>query len=61
MKKKNKKPYIKTNLANSFIKSFKFYKSSSNFFIKKRDNSFGLYVNNHDLNYLIIKNQYQLP
>ena len=39
------KTYIKTNLANSFIKYFKFLVGASIFFDKKLDKSFQLCIN----------------
>lgn len=54
------KIYIKINIANSFIKHFKFSLIISNFFVKKFNKNFYLYVNYSDLNNLIIKNSYLL-
>ena len=45
MKLENLKTYIKTNLANSFIRHFKFSASVFIFFIKKPDSNLQLYIN----------------
>lgn len=50
------KPYIETNLANSFIKSSKFLAKSPILFVLKLDKNFYLCVNYHGLNNPTIKN-----
>ena len=50
------KTYIKTNLANGFIRSSKFPAGAPIFFDKKPDCSFQLCVNYQGLNKLTIKN-----
>ena len=55
------KTYIKNNLANSFIKSFKTLAKSPIFFNKKLNRSSRLYINYCSLNNIIIKNWYLLP
>ena len=52
--------YIKNNLANNFIGSFKFPAEASIFFDKKPDGSLRLFINYQDLNNLIINNRYLL-
>ena len=54
------KTYIKTNLANSFIQSFKSPAKALILFDKKSDKSICLCVNYWGLNNLIIKKQYLL-
>ena len=54
------KIYIKTNLANGFICSSKFFIKVSIFFNWKLNKSFCLYVNYCDLNNITIKNRYSL-
>ena len=48
------KTYIKTNLANSFLQSFKSLIDAFIFFDKKLDRSFGLYIDYKSLNNLTI-------
>ena len=55
------KTYIETNLANKFIRPFKYLVKVSIFFIWKPDGSLCLYVNYRNQNNLTIKNQYLLP
>ena len=55
------KAYIKTNLANGFIRPSKLLASAPILFDQKLDGSLQLYVNYQDLNNLTIKNQYPLP
>ena len=55
------KAYIKTNLANGFIKLSKFLADTPILFDQKSDGSFWLYVNYWGLNNLTIKNRYSLP
>ena len=55
------KAYIKTNLANGFIRLSKSSADTSIFFDRKSDGSFWLCVNYKSLNNLMIKNQYLLP
>ena len=55
------KTYIKTILANSFIRPFKSPTGVLILFNKKLDRSFRLYVNYWNFNNIIIKNQYPLP
>ncbi len=55
------KTYIKNNLANSFIRSFKFLGKPPIFFNKKPDRSLTLYINYQAFNNLTIKNRYSLP
>ncbi len=57
---KTLKAYIKNNLANSFIRLFKFLTRALILFDKKPDKSLRLYVKYQDLNNLIIKNRYLL-
>ena len=52
------KAYIKNNLANGFIRSFKFLTGGLIFFNKKLDSSLRLSVDYGGLNNLSIKNQY---
>lgn len=52
------KIYIKTNLANSFIRLSKSPTSTPILFICKKDGSFWLYINYKSLNNRIIKNWY---
>ena len=54
------KTYIKNNLANNFIRSFKFPAGVPIFFNKKLDDSLRLYIDYWGLNNLIIKNWYLL-
>ena len=54
------KTYIETNLANSFIRSFKSLAKAPIFFDKKLNNSLQLCINYKRLNNLTIKNQYPL-
>ena len=54
------KTYIKTNLANGFIRLFKSPAKALIFFDKKLDRSLYLYINYWGLNNIIIKNQYLL-
>ena len=54
------KTYIKTNLANGFIRSFKSPVEAPIFFDKKPDENFRLYVDYQRFNNLIIKNRYPL-
>ena len=54
------KTYIKTNLANDFIRFFKSPTVALIFFICKTDGSFYMCINYYGLNNLTIKNQYQL-
>lgn len=44
------KIYIKTNLANDFIKPFKFLVSTPILFVQRPDSSFWIYVNSQGLN-----------
>ena len=55
------KTYIKTNLANGFIWSSKFFAGVSIFFNKKSKKSLHLYIDYWSLNNIFIKNQYLLP
>ena len=55
------KIYIKTNLANSFIRALKSLVSALILFIRKPNGSFCLCVNYRGLNNLTIKNRYLLP
>ena len=55
------KTYIKTNLANNFIKALKSSVAPPIFFIYKLNNRFCLYANYWRLKNLTIKNQYPLP
>ncbi len=55
------KAYIKNNLANKFIESFKSPTEAPILFNKKPDGSLRLYVEYWGLNNLIIKNWYLLP
>ena len=50
------KTYIKTNLANNFIRPSKFPAGTSILFDKKPDKSLHLCINYWDLNSIIIKN-----
>lgn len=52
------KSYIKTNLANGFIRSLRSPIYVSILFIKKLDDSFWLCINYHGLNNLTMKNWY---
>ncbi len=54
------KIYIKNNLVNGFIKSFKLLIGTPIFFDKKSDGNLQLYINYQGLNNLTIKNQYLL-
>ena len=58
---KTLKTYIKTNLANGFIRPSKSPTKAPILFDKKPDRSFHLCINYWGLNNLIIKNQYPLP
>ena len=55
------KAYIKTNLANRFIRTSKCPAGTPILFDWKSDNSFWLCVNYWSLNNLMIKNRYPLP
>ena len=55
------KTYIKTNLANGFIRSSKLPAGAPILFIRKKDGSLRLCVNYQGLNNLTIKNRYPLP
>ena len=55
------KAYIKTNLANGFIRPFKSPAGALILYDRKSDNSLRLCVNYRDLNNLTIKNRYPLP
>ena len=55
------KTYIKTNLANGFIRPFKSPAKAPIFFDRKPDRSLRLYVDYWDLHNITIKNQYPLP
>ena len=55
------KAYIKTNLANGFIRPSKSPAGAPILFDQKSDGSLRLYVNYQGLNNLIIKNLYPLP
>ena len=55
------KTYIKTNLANSFIRPSKSPAIAPILFDKKPNGNFWLYVNYQSLNNIIIKNWYPLP
>ena len=55
------KAYIKTKLANDFIKPSKSSANALILFNRKSNSSFRLYVDYQGLNNLIIKNQYLLP
>ena len=55
------KAYIKTNLANGFIRSFKSLASTLILFDQKSDSYLRLFVNYQGLNNLRIKNPYLLP
>ena len=54
------KTYIKTNLANGFIKTSKLPASAPILFVCKPNSSFCLYVDYQKLNNLMIKNWYPL-
>ena len=54
------KAYIKNNLANNFIKSFKFFIRTSIFFNQKLNKNLQLCVNYQDFINLTIKNRYLL-
>ena len=54
------KTYIENNLANDFIRPFKFFAKPLIFFNKKSDKSLWLYIDYQGLNNLIIKNWYLL-
>lgn len=60
MEFKTLKIYIKTNLANGFIRPSKSPASTPILFVCKANCSFCLYVNYQDLNNLTIQNQLQL-
>ena len=55
------KTYIKTNLANSFIRPFKSPAGASILFDRKPDGSLRLCIDYQGLNNITIKNQYPLP
>ena len=55
------KAYIKTNLANGFMKPFKSPIGATIFFDCKSNGFFRLYINYKGLNNLTIKNLYSLP
>ena len=55
------KTYIKTNLANGFIRLSKSLAGAPIFFDQKPDRSFCLCVNYRDFNNITIKNRYLLP
>ena len=55
------KTYIKTNLANDFIRPSKSPGGAPILFVCKPDGSLRLCINYQDLNNLTIKNQYPLP
>ena len=55
---KTLKTYIKTHLANGFIRSSKSPSGASILFDKKPDKILHLYVNYQDLNNITMKNQY---
>ena len=55
------KTYIKTSLANSFIRSFKSPAKAPILFVQKPDRSLRLCVDYWGLNNITIKNQYPLP
>ena len=55
------KTYIKTNLANGFIRALKSRAGAPILFVPKPNSSFRLYVNYCRLNNLTIKNWYLLP
>ena len=57
---KTLKIYIKTHLANSFIRPLKSSAGAPIFFVKKLDGSFCLYMDYWGLNNLTIKNKYLL-
>ena len=58
---KTLKTYIKTNLANGFIRVLKSPAGAPILFVRKPNSSFRLYVNYQGLNNLTIKNCYPLP
>ena len=55
------KTYIKTNLANGFIRALKSLAGDPILFVRKPDSSLCLCVDYQGLNNLTIKNQYPLP
>ena len=55
------KTYLKTNLANDFIRPSKFPASAPILFIRKKDGNLQLYIDHQGLNNLTIKNWYLLP
>lgn len=55
------KTYMKTNLANSFIRPFRLSVRALIFFVYKHNKSLQLCINYQSLNNLTIKNQYFLP
>ena len=57
---KTLKTYIETNLANSFIKSFKSPAGASILFIRKKNISLWLYIDYQGFNNLTIRNWYLL-
>lgn len=58
---KSLKTYIKSSLANSFIRLFKSVLSVSILFVQKPNGGLCLCINYQDLNNLTIKNWYPLP
>lgn len=61
VKLKTMKTYIKTNLANSFIRPSKLPAGTPILFIRKKDGSLQVCIDYQGLNNLIIKNWYLLP
>ena len=57
---KTLKIYIKSNLANSFIQSFKYFAKAPILFDRKPDRNLRFYVDYWGLDNIIIKNQYPL-
>lgn len=55
------KVYFKTNLANDFRKSFKFFANASILIVIKSNSSLSLYINYQAFNNCILQNQYCLP
>ena len=55
------KTYIKTNLANSFIRPSKSFAGAPILFDRKPDGSFHLYIDYRGLNNITIMNRYPLP
>lgn len=58
VKFKSYKTYIKTNLANSFIRSSKFLAIAPILFVQKSNNNLCLYINYLSQNNSVIKNWY---